>query len=234
MLYWLLQSQSAHPDLAQGVAPDGLLAPEEVTALERFTSDRRRDWLLGRWTAKRLLQQVVEQQCGFDVPLDTIVILTAGNDAPFTDFREPCTGRQFSLSISHSQDYALCAVIEGRNARVGADLEWVEPRGKGFVDEFFTDEERELVYRRVQRLHDLHVTSIWSAKESVLKAAGVGMRVDPRSVSCLVQPVTAEPQDWIPFEVVWRDGQLAGGSRPELTGWWQALGGFVLSLATPI
>ena len=234
MLYWLLQSQSAHPDLAQGEVPDGLLAPEERAWLERFTAERRqRDWLLGRWTAKRLLQQVVEQHCGFDVPLDTIVIKTAENDAPFTDFREPYTGRQFSLSISHSQDYALCAVVEGKSVPVGADLEWIEPRDDGFIENFFTEDECELVHRRVRRLHDLHVTAIWSAKEAVLKAAGLGMRVDPRSVSCLVQPVAAEPQDWIPFKVIWRQEQLTGNALPELAGWWQALGGFVLTLATP-
>jgi 4'-phosphopantetheinyl transferase len=51
----LLQSLDAAQGLANGLAPAGLLAPEERERYETFrVPKRRRDWLLGRWTAKQL------------------------------------------------------------------------------------------------------------------------------------------------------------------------------------
>lgn len=233
MLFWLLQSLSAHPNLAQGEAPKGLLAPEELEEFRHFTSQARRcDWLLGRWTAKRLLQQVVQQHCGYDVPLDHIVIQTAHGGAPVTGFREPFTARPFSLSISHSQGYALCAVVEGQDVAVGVDLEAIEPRTEDFVEAFFTPEERALLSN--ERLHDMQVTAIWSAKEAALKAVRLGMRAGPQHVSCLVQPVAVRPQDWTPYRIVWQLQDRPSPSLPKLAGWWQALGAFVLTLATPV
>ncbi|HZD11356.1 MAG TPA: 4'-phosphopantetheinyl transferase superfamily protein [Candidatus Binatia bacterium] len=233
MLYWLLQSLEAHPALAFGEAPECLLAPEEEEELRRFTMQaRRRDWLLGRWTAKRLLQQVAQQHCGFPVPLHDIVVRSAENGAPCTDFREPLTGRQFSLSISHSQGYALCAVVEGQKAFLGADLEEVVSQPEGFVERFFNHEERELIDDRIDRLRDVQVTAIWGAKEAAYKAVRSSVRFEPLAISCLVQPVAAEPQDWIPFPIVCHAEILPDRALPTLTGWWQALGVFVLTVAT--
>lgn len=234
MLYWLLQSQTAHPDLPMGQAPEGLLATEEYDQLDRFSSERRRrDWLLGRWTAKRLLQQVVEHRYDIQTPLHAITIQTTANGAPFTDFRLPQTGQGFSLSLSHKQGYAFCAVVEGRHVPVGADLEWIEPRDDHFVETFFSSAEQALLVDHKRRLYDMHVTALWSAKEAALKATGFGLHIDPPAVSCLLQPVAAEPQNWIPFKIEWCGNQRREQGLPELAGWWQTIGHFVLTVATP-
>ena len=61
MIQWLVQDHSAHPALAGGGVPAGLLTPAELTRYQSLAGDkRRRDWLLGRWTAKRLLQAVLD------------------------------------------------------------------------------------------------------------------------------------------------------------------------------
>ena len=65
MIHWLLQSTDAHPDLARGHPPVGLLCKLEHARLSNLTIDkRRREWLLGRWTAKQLLQAYLEQETG--------------------------------------------------------------------------------------------------------------------------------------------------------------------------
>lgn len=234
MLYWLLQSETAHPDLTRGKAPEGLLAPQERAQLDRYTSaPRRRDWLLGRWTAKRLLQQVIERHFGVKAPLCAFLIQKKANGAPFPQIHLPLVHQGFNLSLSHKEGYALCAVVEGRHTPVGVDLEWIEPRDETFVRTFFSDAEQALLTARAPRLRDIHATALWSAKESALKATELGMRLEPRAVSCLVEPVAAEPHNWIPFEIQWDDELDAVATLPNLTGWWQTIGRFVLTVVTP-
>ncbi|KPV50090.1 phosphopantetheinyl transferase, partial [Kouleothrix aurantiaca] len=46
MIDWLLQSSAAHPAIAQGIAPEGLLSPAEAARLATMpVAKRRRDWL---------------------------------------------------------------------------------------------------------------------------------------------------------------------------------------------
>lgn len=235
MLYWLLQSETAHPALPLGKAPEGLLAPQEQAQLDQYTSqERRRDWLLGRWTAKRLLQQVLEHRLGIEAPLYAITILNTPNGAPYPELYLPLTGQRFNLSISHKAGYALCAAVEGRHTPIGVDLEWIEPRDEVFVQDFFGDAEKALLTARAPRLRNLHITALWSAKEAALKATsvGLGLKMEPDVVCCLVEPVAAEPQNWIPFEIVWKRQVHDGVTLPQLTGWWQTIGRFVLTVVT--
>ncbi len=233
MLYWLLQSQSAHPDLPLGQAPAELLTPQEQVQLDQFTSQqRRRDWLLGRWTAKRLLRKVIAHRFGLQAPLCAITIHTKPNGAPFPEVYLPLEDRGFNLSLSHKEGYALCAVVEGRHTPVGADLEWIEPRDENFVRDFSSCAEQALLTSRAPRLRDLQVTALWSAKEAALKATGQGLRIEPRDVSCLIEPVAAEPQNWIPFKIDWNPKLSVAASLPQLTGWWHVLGRFVLTVVT--
>src|SRR5689334_21954200 len=83
MIDWLIQSSSARSDLSQGVAPEGMLCPAEQQRLAAFgVAKRRRDWLLGRWTAKRLLQRHYAQRTGAWLPLDMFEIASDPDGAP--------------------------------------------------------------------------------------------------------------------------------------------------------
>ena len=234
MFYWLLQSEEAHPALARGDPPSGLLSPIETAELTKFTCEaRRRDWLLGRWTAKRLLQQIAEQHCGYQVPLNSIIIATDRDGAPLTSFRQPLTGKAFSLSISHSQGYALCGVIARPETPLGVDLEWVVPHDSDFAKAFLSLTEQKLIDEAVERLVDLHVNALWSAKESVVKALRAVGRMDLRTIHCQLKPVLHEPQTWTPFSIDYPRVATPQNSSRRLTGWWQTVGGFVLTLVKP-
>jgi 4'-phosphopantetheinyl transferase len=76
---------------------------------------------------------------------------------------------------------ALC-VLGPHDARIGCDLEKIEPRSNAFVGDFFTEEEQEVVTCATSDDRPLLANLIWSAKESALKALGVGLRADTRSV----------------------------------------------------
>jgi hypothetical protein len=76
VIYWLVRPAADCPDVESGASPPGFLSAAERETYTRLTfPKRRREWLLGRWTAKRLLQLSIEAYRAF--PLSAI---TVGND----------------------------------------------------------------------------------------------------------------------------------------------------------
>ena len=233
MIHWLLQTQSAHPDLVQGVAPSGLLSEEETTVLNNFRIlKRRQDWLLGRWTAKHLLQEMIRQKQGEIVALDAIAILAGEDGAPLAQINSEAAIRdaQFTVSISHSQGSSFCAAVERPNWPLGADIERIEPRPRNFTGDFFTKEEEEFIQQSKPEFSDALVTTIWSAKEAALKAIRQGLRLDTRRVSCQIAALSRLPENWIALRFFW-ERQADQSQLPALSGWWKVDGPFVLTLA---
>ena len=227
MIHWLVQSATAAPEIEQGVAPAGLLSPAEEARLAEFTVvKRRRDWLLGRWTAKDLVRTVLAEQYGSRIPAADVVIMADADGAPFvalaTDAGALPQGRQpWSLSISHSQGVAFCALMlnqEGAAHAIGADIEFIEPRADNFVRDFFTADEMALVRQASPGGHDALVTAVWSAKEAVLKALRTGLRLDTRQVQCLIHGPLSVTDAWTAFTPT-----VAATVAPDArwSGWWR-------------
>jgi 4'-phosphopantetheinyl transferase len=260
MIRWLVQSIADHPDMNAGIPPPGLLSAEERARFHGFANPKRReDWLLGRWTAKQLLQGYCAETLGVTLPLDQLIIDAEPGGAPLACARFDASGLEnapamsaddvksasqlpLSLSISHSNGYALCAIDtdaglspsgsgQSLPPTVGVDIELIEPRGQNFAADFFTDAEIDCLRVAPPALHDLLMTAIWSAKEATLKALRMGLRVDTRRVECRFDP--AQPEDWTPFLLTLHD--LPAG---ETAGWWRILPTeawdrrFVLTLVT--
>lgn len=171
-----------HAGLEQAVAPPGLLSAAEQARCDRLVIEkRRRDWLLGRWTAKHLVQFYLASGGGLS-PLDRIEILSDDDGAPYVRVGERLP---LSLSISHSGLDSFCALCPSDAGVVGADVEQVEPRESAFVRTFFTD----LEIRGADAAatgRDAFVTAVWSAKEAVLKTLRLGLRADTRQVEIQV------------------------------------------------
>ncbi len=221
-IHWLLQT---HTDLpATGVAGFEFLSPAERERLASFKlAKRRQEWLLGRWTARRLVQQLLAVE-GYAVALSSIGITNAADGAPELQLpTEVDPGLKWSLSISHRTDYALCA-INTTGRPIGADIEQIEPRSAAFVGDFFTAAEQALVYGAIPADRALLANLIWSSKEAVLKVLRHGLRVDTRRVECL--PGFAV-DDWQPISIRC-DRQL---STTALSGHWRREGEYVLTLA---
>ena len=233
MIIWLMQSASDQPDLARGIAPAGLLSDSEQARLATFKIEkRRRDWLLGRWTAKRLVQSYVEQQTGLCLPLDRLIIDSHPDGAPYLVAASPyhllpAIG-DLRLSISHAGDRAVSALVE--EGRIGADIERIAPRGWQFVEDYFSADEIVQVRASPAEQRQSVVTAIWSAKESALKALRLGLTVDTRSVVCSI----AEPKPaggWADIGFAF-DGRLLGPvAAPALSGWWRMIDGYILTIA---
>jgi len=212
---WLTQELSDLP------ASLTWLGPHEHAWLERLhVAKRRRDFLLGRWTAKRA---IAAHLAPATPAAAAIVIRAAGDGAPeaFLDG----TPLPLVVSISHSDGRAL-AVVRSAGPAIGCDLEHVEPRSQGLVDDFFTPAEAARVAACAPAQRDRVITLIWSAKESALKALRVGLREDPRHVCVIGDDAgSREPADaWLAMRVA------VIGTGQSLAGWWRSDDAFVLTV----
>lgn len=188
-----------------------------ATRLRALRFAKRRDESrLGRWTAK----QTIALAAGIATDaaaLREIHVLNAPDGAP-----EALHGEQplaAVIAMTDRADWAVCAIMGG-TARVGCDLELVEPRSAEFVADYFTAAEQ----RRVEASGDpaLFANLIWSAKESALKVLRTGLRRDTRSVEVTVED--GPPGKWAPLSVQ----DLEGDRFP---GWWLRCGSFILTVA---
>ena len=199
-LRWFEQSDADVPGGNDWLHPAEVL---RMTAM-RFAK-RRSDWRLGRWTAKRAIAAYFD---GVYSPDEIEIhsgefgrpeVICAGVPAPVT------------VSLSHRCGVACCAVVAA--GTVGCDLELIEPRTGTFVADYFTADEQALVRGSGIWEHDRLVTLVWSAKESALKALGVGLNEDTRSVE-LCEVDLATEAGWQPLRVRHSAGQFLG--------WWRS------------
>lgn len=231
-LHWLIQCDDSVADPAPST-PAGLLSDVELATWASFKVDkRRREWLLGRDTAKRLLAGLVEERSGIRLPLDQITVLSHDDGWPVVQLLPVGDhSHAHTLSISHSHGRAFCAAMVGENQLLGADLERIEPRSASFVEEYFTSLEQEFLAAVSEEHRAQLINAIWSGKEAALKAIRRGLAEDTRIVSCLPHPPMITPTGWLPMRITW-DADRIDRPQPALIGRWRPLDGFVLTLAT--
>lgn len=130
MIHWLIQSLDDCPDALHASSPLDWLTDEERQRSSSFkVAKRRQEWLLGRWTAKRLVQSVLRETADQEWPLDRIAIAADADGAPYASTHPQPTEREetghsdlvgvakaaqrlpLSLSISHSHGVAFCAIV---------------------------------------------------------------------------------------------------------------------------
>ncbi len=202
-------------------ADNDWLTRNEKTRLNQFRFEkRRRDWLLGRWTAKNALLHI-EGIPAEEIGRLEIASTLMGAPDPYLDGVPLDVG----LSLSHSHGRALCVVSHDVD-HPGCDIELIETRRASFVETFFTENERQLVEDADPQFRDTLVTMIWSAKESALKVLGTGLRADTRSIG-------VTPAD-DPVSSGWYTADVVAGDKQQLLCFWRVDGQFVLSVSATI
>jgi 4'-phosphopantetheinyl transferase len=218
IVYWSLV-ESAH--LPSGDGKD-FLSPAELQKLSSLRFPKRRDeWLLGRWTAKSLVKSLPACQ-RYSLAEIEVVNTPAGVPEVHLPLGQASPG---CLSISHRSGLAFCALAPGTHLNIGADLEAIEPREGTFTEDYFTPGEQALVAGHPGERH-LLTTLIWSAKEAMLKALGVGLRWDTRQVEILeIEGLPASPREWQRLQAFTPDDEHQWSVS------WQRRGNCVLTLA---
>ena len=207
---WLTRGQA---DLPSGT--DWLTEAERGYAERQRFRKRRIEFLIARFTAKSAIAGLLGRPAEI-AELARIEIRHEPTGAPYlcVDGQRP----PLSMSLTDRAGWAVCLLLEG-TARVGCDLELVEPRSAGFVADWFTPAERE--YAAATGQTDLVANLIWSAKESALKVLGTGLRRDTRSVEVSLGELGS---GWQPLTVTTAEGE-------RFPGWWRRSGAFVLTTA---
>ncbi len=227
MIRWLVQSATEHHDLARGIAPPGLLQPVEQRHLAELKLGKRRsEWLIGRWTAKHLLQACLQHDLNVHLPLDAIGIYNDARGAPTA--MVDCGSRiaEWAISISHSRASGFSAALPDGALGLGADIEHIERREQCFVEDYFTPDEIDRVHVASSEQRETLITAIWSAKEAALKALRLGLTSDTRRVHCAIDPRHYPDHAWLEFNITYTPSYTK-----HLRGWWRTWGAFVLTAA---
>ncbi len=223
MIYWALFS--ADPVWLEGNAEDFLSAQElERLAGMRFPK-RRREWLLGRYTAKRLFLR-----CLPETGMLTMHEFSVQNQPGGMPFFARADGQPlpWPLSISHRDQWAFCALSTQAGVQIGVDIEYIEPRQDAFLSDYFTEEEQSYARKLDESERVVWMTAAWSMKEAVLKALGTGLRVDTRHVALdFSGTFDAQPVDWSALAV-----QTHNLGAVHFNVCWMRRGGHVLSMAS--
>ncbi|GAA4607331.1 4'-phosphopantetheinyl transferase [Actinoplanes octamycinicus] len=207
---WLAVGEA---DLPAGT---GWLSPAEQARAAGLRYRKRHDeFLLRRLVAKHTVAALLGRPA--DPPeLAAIEVGNAPSGAPVVRVDGVPLG--VDVSISDRAGWAICMA----GPAVGCDLELVEPRTPGFVQDFLTEAEQRLVTGLPSGdARDAAANLIWSAKESALKVLQSGLRRDTREVEVTVPdpPGTG----WAPLSV-----RETGG--PDFPGWWRRYGSFLVTV----
>lgn len=95
----------------------------------------------------------------------------------FNEYGKPFAPQKKDFSLSHSSEICAIAVNEGK---IGLDVEKMEETFPNEAKMIFTEEEKNWAGDCADRSYQ-----IWTMKESVLKAAGVGFSIEPTTFSVL-------------------------------------------------
>ncbi|TYB60230.1 4'-phosphopantetheinyl transferase superfamily protein [Nonomuraea sp. PA05] len=189
-----------------------LSAGEAERAAGMRFAKRRTEFLVARWTAKQAMRLL------YPAPPYELEVRHHPSGAP----EAYLAGRRLPIGISLTDraGWAVC-LLGLEPGAVGCDLELVEPRSAGFVADYFTPAEREVI-----GADPLRANLLWSAKESALKVLRTGLRRDTRSVEVTLGCGTpAQPPDgWAGLTVRAQEGRT-------LHGWWRRYGDFLLTVA---
>jgi 4'-phosphopantetheinyl transferase len=262
MIHWLLQSLDSSPEIAGGVAPAGMLCDVEQQRLSTLKVEkRRRDWLLGRWTAKHLVQGYLAQSAGAVPLLDEIQIANADDGSPYCLLRggnesanepagEPLRRLPVSLAVSHSHGYAFCALCHETEIDVNplapADAAGQNPTGArwslGCDIEWIEHREQSFVsdFFTAQEIRDVMGTPVEhrdcrvTAIWSAKESVLKSLRTGLRIDTRRIECRFAL-DDWLPREwsplTVMIDAGLVEQFPGAWYAWWQVQEGFVLTMA---
>jgi 4'-phosphopantetheinyl transferase len=216
-LYWLLNE--AVPTWNSLDSLDFLSSSEHRRYEAMRFEKRKREWLLGRFTAKKILAECIADFN--NINLSDMTVENEPEGAPYVVF----AGRRLnlSLSISHRDQFAFCGLILEEGSSIGVDIEKIEPRSPVFVGDYFTEIEQQIVHETPREMRDKIITLIWSAKEAILKALGKGLRMDTNKVE--IDSIKYENTEWCSFVA---HSHLF--NRNQFYGWWQLKDDYILTL----
>lgn len=189
----------------------------------RYTK-RRTEYLVRRLTAKHAVLATL----GWEPDVSRLARVSVPNrvtGAPYVEVDGEPLG--LDVSLTDRAGWGVCLVGSDIGA-VGCDVEIVEPRSDGFVRDFLTAGEQDVVRAASDDEGQMLLANLfWSAKESALKVLRTGLRRDTRTVEVrLADPGHRTDGVWSGLDVV---ASTDAGERV-FPGWWLRDGVWLLSV----
>lgn len=167
----------------QKIPLNDYLSLDEQDSYANCLVAKRKDWLAGRYAAKKVLQHYVKKDCSQDVLLKDIIIKSSKKNG-VTFF---CPGNDLAeglcLSISHHEGQGVALLANGP---VGVDIEHPRIFKKEMLCEFLTPNEQAFLAKFSVSEQASLATLFWSFKESYLKALRKGLIIHPRTVEIIL------------------------------------------------
>lgn len=154
------------------------LSPEEIEVLNGFKTIKKQiEWMCGRFAIKTLVSSW--QSSGIDY--QDIVIAYEKQGAPFLK-----NFPGFSISISHSHDYAVGGISLNKDIEIGLDIEKIQRKDLNcFMTVAFTEKER--LYLSGDSYSKIYGN--WTIKEAYLKYIKKGFNESLKKIEILDEKI---------------------------------------------
>ncbi len=162
----------------------GLPRPERDRLLRYRRPEDRHRGVLAAWLARRALAEEVGR------PAEALDVRREPPGRPYLAGAPAWTG---DFNVSHSGEWVVCALV--RRGRVGVDVQEVRAVAPGVARHCCSPEEAAALGCLPPEERPGYLLALWTLKEAVLKAAGVGLAVSPALVGldtdrvCGAEPV---------------------------------------------
>jgi 4'-phosphopantetheinyl transferase len=198
------------------------LSEDEFLQFQGFRFQKRRDdWLLGRWTVKRLIQSINFEVK--DLSSNRISIKNEASGAPYALIDGD--RMKNSLSLSHRENLGVSAICKNPDVLIGIDLEEIESKSHGFIEDYFTSHESNMIFALPAKEQSLISSLFWSGREAIMKAMQTGLRIDTREIEFLC-PALNLNDEWQPMVIT-----QAPVDMKSIQLFWKKLDNFVITLA---
>lgn len=154
------------------------LSPAEQEQLAGWrNTERRRQWLAGRWLSKRFVRELD----GDSPPYSEIEIHSRDGFHRAVRTQLFVEGRmlKWSISVTHSAGLVGVAVSAKSNLQVGIDITPISGRSLSGLRMWLTERERHWLNTAQD---DSLISAVWSVKEAVYKAANKGEPFKPLQI----------------------------------------------------
>jgi|AutmiccommuBRH23_1029490.scaffolds.fasta_scaffold00009_191 4'-phosphopantetheinyl transferase len=216
LIYWNLTDSTHLPESLNWLSGD------ESLQFQGFRFQKRRnDWLLGRWTVKRLIQSIYSEVK--DLSSNRISIKNEASGAPYALI----DGDQMkeSLSLSHRENLGVSAICKNPDVSIGIDLEEIESKSHGFIEDYFTSQESNAIFALPAEQQSLIASLFWSGREAIMKAMQTGLRIDTREIAFQCPSLNLN-DEWQPMVIT-----HAPVDMKLIQLFWKKLDNFVITLA---
>lgn len=156
---------------------------EEQKYYANCVATKRKDWLAGRYAAKKAVRHYLKKEYFQDIPLRDIVIKSNKKEGVMFLTPPGEVEKELCLNISHCGGRGVAILARGP---VGVDIERTRCFRKEILNAFLTPKEQFFVERFISSEQDLLATLLWSFKESYLKALRKGLIIHPRTIEVVL------------------------------------------------